>query len=60
MLMGEDMRVLNTYFPKSVKEMACDGTPPYLRGRFETLDYIISQQRWRSGITNINNDQHCN
>eukprot|EP00975_Prorocentrum_lima_P022495 4733758-Prorocentrum_lima.AAC.1 len=54
LLIGEDMRVLNTFFPKAddslftFKEMGCDGTAPYERGRFETLDYIIAQQRWRN------------
>ena len=34
--------------------------PPYVRGIFETLDYILAGNRWKSCITNIENDTDAN
>ena len=34
--------------------------PPLTRGRYETLDYILTNDKWKSSITNIENDvEHC-
>ena len=52
--------LMNTQFPKqeqlllSYKEdKAHPGGPPYTRAKYDTLDYVLTQQRWRNACKNV-------
>eukprot|EP00975_Prorocentrum_lima_P054848 11497894-Prorocentrum_lima.AAC.1 len=65
-LIAEELRVMNTFFPKPVsklvtyRELWADSGPPYERGRYETLDYVLAPQRWRNCVRDVTNDLLCN
>ena len=61
MLLGfaeqKDMVLINTFFPKQEKYLATykedkqhTGGPPYNRSKYETLDYVLVEKRWRNSI----------
>eukprot|EP00975_Prorocentrum_lima_P063570 12892290-Prorocentrum_lima.AAC.1 len=56
-LTGTQLRALNTYFTKpprqliTFKEAGTQYQDPLIRGNYETLDFVLSPQRWRNAIT---------
>ena len=71
-----DLKAMNTYFPKpsqflaTYKEMGVEG-PPYIRGswnpnrlryeqRYEQLDFMLVQSRWKNSVKNVQADPKSN
>eukprot|EP00975_Prorocentrum_lima_P028253 5941758-Prorocentrum_lima.AAC.1 len=53
-LSGLELRVMNTYFQKptakliTYREMSTRSEDPLTRGHYETLDFVLTAQRWRN------------
>ena len=61
------MIAANTYFMKQEKHKATykedkshRGGPPYKRGTYEALDYILAMQRWKNTIKDASADHEAN
>eukprot|EP00975_Prorocentrum_lima_P009756 2078153-Prorocentrum_lima.AAC.1 len=54
-----DLRVMNTFFAKSdralltYREKGVGYDPPWTRGRYETLDYVLVPHRWRNMVKDV-------
>ena len=61
------MKVANTLFEKPPQKLitykenkAHPRGPPWTRYPYETLDYILVQNRWKNSITNLESDVYAN
>ena len=59
-LVNSSMQLSNTMFKENDKylityraDKSANNKPPYIRGRFEVLDYIIIPQRWKNSIRDV-------
>ena len=53
----------NTLYPKKPEQLitykldkASGNGPPYIKGKFDTIDYIIVHKKWRNTITDVHSD----
>ena len=65
--MDTKMIAANTFFMKADKHKATykedkshAGGPPYRRGTYETLDYILAMQRWKNIVKDASADYEAN
>ena len=59
-LMEHDLIATNTFFHTIPSKLITykenkqhEGGPPFDRKNYDTLDYILIQQRWRNAVTNV-------
>ena len=62
-----DAVVANTFFDKPPTQLITfretsnpSSGPPYIRGKFEVLDYVLVPHRWRNSIRNVRSDMKAN
>eukprot|EP00975_Prorocentrum_lima_P007578 1626878-Prorocentrum_lima.AAC.1 len=61
-----DLRVMNTWFQKTPQQLVTfreAGTKDedlLIRGKYETLDYLITSQRWRNTVLDVQAQHDCN
>ncbi len=62
-----DLTIMNTMFQKQnhklityKEDKAHQGGPPYTRSTYETLDYILTPNRWKHFIKTVERDMECN
>jgi len=62
LLCANELKAMNTFFSKPDYQLCTyheignfDG-PPWKRGRYETLDYVLAQQRWKNCVKNCQSD----
>ena len=64
--MSNDCAVMNTMFEKPSTKLithrhaSAQYGPPWTRGRYEVLDYIVIGQRWKNVVTNAESDTAAN
>ena len=64
----EKMNISNTWFQKEDKQLCTFIWPktrgerklPYIRDRYETLDYWLTQQKWKNSVINCEADPDAN
>ena len=63
---GNELKAMNTFFQKTDEKLITYRAPgvhtrePWTRGRFETLDFVITADRWKNTVKNVEADHTAN